>query len=106
MPGDHGFDPRPHMVRVDFFTDDGRMKWKYTEAVSFEGLWDFMQPVQALAVAWARHGRLHTGYLAVCLEPYHRFSYPVMLNDQQRNDLLHQAGKLYHFNTTEPARRT
>lgn len=99
-----GFIDKPEMVRVDFFSAD-TFKWKYTEAVDFNGLWDFMMPEQAFALAWARHGRFQEYFIAVCLEPYHRLSYPVMLNSLQRNVLLQQAGRNYHFNTAEPKRK-
>jgi len=66
------------MVRVGFFRESG--KWYSTEAVSMEGHYKIQGPKEALAAALQKHlnGR-HSGMTAVCLEPYHEFSYPVIV---------------------------
>ncbi len=68
------------MVRVDFFTPTG--KWKYTESVRWIG-WDTPLIHDAFKESLREHFKDFPNRLsdldAVCLEPYHRYSHPVML---------------------------
>lgn len=74
------YSERPGNVRVDFFKASG--KWYTTEAVDMEPFYE-MGPVEGLQQALRVHlsdGRLRD-MTAVCLEPYSRHSYPVMIKD-------------------------
>lgn len=75
------------MVRVDFFKPTG--EYYTTEAVDMSGLYDEPGgPPIALASALMSHagGRL-LGMTAVCLMPYHKDSYPVMvLHEHKKGD--------------------
>lgn len=83
-----GYSEDSSQVRADFFTHDTRIKWKYTEAVSMAGLYDIVLPHEAVALAWARHGRLLLEYMIVVLNPYHVNGYPIILTPKQRHLLL------------------
>lgn len=68
-----------YMCRVDFFKPSGQ--WYCTEAVSFQGgLYDEALIHDAFDKALKRHlqGRL-SGMTAVCLDPYHANSHPLMV---------------------------
>lgn len=75
------YSDNPGMVRVDFFKPRG--KWYMTEAHDMSEEWYTGTPADALAKVLSasrpespdfwRH------FTVVCLEPYHRFEYPVMI---------------------------
>jgi hypothetical protein len=72
----------PRMVRVDFFKTNafGRpTKWYLTEAVEFTP-YDGVLIHDAFTQSLERHleGRLR-GMVAVCLEPYHEHSHPIVV---------------------------
>lgn len=77
----------PHMVRVDFFKETG--KWYTTEAIAMTGEWKggpHSQLHDMFAKALIKH-LTHDGHgsvrlddmIAVCLEPYHEHSHPLMM---------------------------
>lgn len=76
----------PESVRVDFFRPSG--KWYTTEAVLFVGGWK-SSPDNLIHDAFARSLRKHfvddpdrlQGMIAICLEPYHEHSHPIMLKE-------------------------
>ena len=84
----HGFDPRPYMVRADYFTDDLRMKWKYTEALDMSEVHAVSFVHTAVAVAWKAMWPRMQNLVIVVLEPYHYQGYPVILTPLQRDDLV------------------
>lgn len=87
-----GYSDDPSMVRVDFFKPSG--KWYCTEAVKWTGKYfgkyekgieireDVQLPLDAFATSLCNHldNRL-SEMTAICLEPYHEFSYPLMLKN-------------------------
>lgn len=78
-----GYSEDDSMVRVDFFKTSG--KWYTREAVKWTGgykdVWIFDAFKQSLRDHFKDSpGRLE-GMTAVCLEPYHEHSHPLMLKD-------------------------
>lgn len=68
----------PGNVRVDFFKASG--KWYMTEDVDMSEFWDFgAYPGGAVEAALELKGRNLKHFTRVVLEPYHRYSYPVIL---------------------------
>jgi len=67
----------PAHVRVDFFKEYG--KWGYTEMVDMTGYYDDGLTADLVKAAVLKHldGRLK-GMIAVCLDPYCKYSFPVM----------------------------
>lgn len=87
-----GYTTDDSMVRVDFFKPSG--KWYYTEAVEWTGsfygttvdgrasLQEVQNPVDAFKQSLRDHLRNRFQEMtAVCLEPYHEFSFPLMIKD-------------------------
>lgn len=72
------YSSNPGSVRVDFFKESG--KWYATEAVDMGPYYnmDFLHDAFARALWTHLEGRLD-GMLAVCLQPYHKHSHPIML---------------------------
>lgn len=76
----------PESVRVDFFRPSG--KWCDTEAVIFVGPWAATTD-NLIHDAFRRSLQAHfkdnptrmQGMIAVCLEPYHEHSHPIMLKE-------------------------
>lgn len=74
----------PSSCRVDFFKESG--KWYTTEAVKFVGAWAGSTD-NLIHDAFRRSLREHfkdrpdrlQGMTAVCLEPYHEHSHPLMV---------------------------
>ena len=68
----------PFMCRVDFFRASG--KWYTTEAIDMIKVWGESDMIDAVhkAIVFHTNGRLN-GMTAVCLEPYHEHSHPVMV---------------------------
>ena len=74
----------PASCRVDFFKPSG--KWYTTEAVKFVGEWK-AGPDNLIHDAFKRSLREHFrdnpdrlfDMVAVCLEPYHEYSHPLMV---------------------------
>jgi len=66
------------IVRVDFFRPGG--KWYESVAVKWTGGYDNVDMKEAFikSLKDTLHGRL-SGMTAVCLEPCHRYSHPIML---------------------------
>ena len=73
------------MVRVDFFKESG--KWYTTEAVKWTGVYTHISIHDAFLISLRNHfsspnkgpnTRLQ-GMTAVCLEPYHEHSHPLMI---------------------------
>lgn len=85
---DFGFDPRPYMVRADFFTDDPRMKWKYTKALDMSEVYYLSFVHAAVSMAWKAMRPRMQSLVIVVLEPYHHQSCPVMLTPAQRDALV------------------
>lgn len=73
----------PCMCRVDFFKPSG--KWYDSVAVSFEGLYDTPLIHDAFREALERAKLMRRGFRAVCLEPYHQHSHPIMLTIPEEN---------------------
>lgn len=67
----------PARVRVDFFKESG--KWHATEEMH----WDYYESLDIhdafLHCLIAQFNGLYAGMTAVCLEPYHIFSHPLMI---------------------------
>jgi hypothetical protein len=81
-----GYTEKDSSVRIDRFKDGG--KWYDTFAVDMEPFWDSLTPVDGVRYAIAAHPDwsaeyvqdcLDRGFTFVCLEPYHKYAYPVML---------------------------
>ena len=82
-----GYSTNDRMVRVDFFKDSG--KWYATEAL----LWDRYEThkvknlkveVEAIHDTFKRclrkqYPNRYRGMIALCLEPYHEYSHPLMI---------------------------
>ena len=89
-----GYTEDHSMVRVDFFGKSG--KWYCTEAVKWTGAYygttshglatsdEIQTPHDAFVTSLKNHlgDRLHS-MIAVCLEPYHEFSYPLMVKGSE-----------------------
>ena len=60
------YSDKSESVRVDFFKESG--KWGYTEAVIWTG-----------SYRYDKGNVRHRGMTAVCLEPYHEHSHPIMM---------------------------
>lgn len=81
-----GYSEEDSAVRVDFFKPSG--KWYCTEAVKFIGEWKASSD-NLIHDAFKRSLREHfkdepgrlSDMVAVCLEPYHEYSHPLMLKD-------------------------
>lgn len=78
-----GYSENDWMVRVDFFKPSG--KWYTTEAVDMSRWHDHPDMLYAFAKSICDHLRcLETKdyrlseMVAVCIEPYHKYSYPLM----------------------------
>ena len=71
----------PAMCRVDFFKESG--KWYTTEAINFDGCdWENDHGAEALRKALRKQiGTRLSGMNAVCLDPYIKHSYPVMIRN-------------------------
>lgn len=87
-----GYTEDDRMVRVDFFKTGG--KWYCTEAVEWTGSFygttvhgmatsdQIQHPVDAFKTSLRNHlGDRFQEMTAVCLEPYHEFSFPLMIKD-------------------------
>lgn len=77
----------PSMVRVDFFKETG--KWYTTEAIKWDTYRTDMENFEMLPEILARCINQQIGdrlneMVAVCLEPYHEHSYPVMIFPRDR----------------------
>lgn len=86
------YSDNPAMVRVDFFKPSG--KWYCTEAVKWTGAYygsnidgqTFSSECQPIYDAFAQSLRDHlekrlSDMTAICLEPYHQFTHPLMIKD-------------------------
>lgn len=78
-----GYSEQEDVVRVDFFRDTG--KWYTTEAVRWCGGYSKESGImEAFRTSLRQHllqpsGKLRlAGMFAVCLEPYHELSHPLM----------------------------
>lgn len=71
------YSENPGMVQVDFFKASG--KWYMTEALDMTEYWDAPSPIHGVEYALEKAGRNLRHFTIVCLEPYHRNAYPVML---------------------------
>ncbi len=70
------------MVRVDFFkvNDAGGFKWAHTEAMEWVDYnSDDIKLTFHESIRKIRHPLRLAGLVAVCLEPYHQHSHPVMI---------------------------
>jgi len=83
------YSENPGMVRFDRFKESG--KWYDSYAVDMTEFWDTITPHDGLESAIAADPRfgeayvfswLNQGGYIVCLEPSHRYSYPVMLKSK------------------------
>lgn len=87
----------PFMVRVDFFKPSG--KWYTTEAVKWLS-YDNISIIKAFAKSLKNHlkkpeglqpsnGELRlSGMIAICLNPYHEYSTPAMLEVDKIENIL------------------
>lgn len=75
-----GYTTNDSMVRVDFFKESG--KWYTTEAVAWTGPFEG-DSIDAFKQSLRDHFKDEPHRLstmdAVCLEPYHELSFPIML---------------------------
>jgi hypothetical protein len=95
-----GFTTDERMVRVDFFKSSG--KWYTTEAVKWTGEYDKGLIHREFARSLRDHlskdfpavGDVGTprlsGMLAVCLEPYHQHTHPIMLHVDEIDAILYE----------------
>jgi len=65
------------VCRVDFFKPSG--KWYTTEAIVFDGDWHEELFSKFRRVLTQQLGNTYSGMTAVCLEPYSRYSHPIMV---------------------------
>ena len=80
------YSENPTSCRVDFFKESG--KWYTTEAVVFNEDWK-SGPDNLIHDCFRRALQEHfkdqpdrlKGMIAICLEPYHEYSHPLMLRD-------------------------
>lgn len=72
-----GFTTKEGMVRVDRFKERG--KWYDTHEVDMSKHYNADSIHDALEECLRRDGVSLDGFVFVCLEPYHKFSHPVML---------------------------
>ena len=101
-----GYDRDESMVRVDFFKPSG--KWYSTEAIKWI-TWNGAERLdhgphmlihdafrEALSKDLQASKLMQDGMFAVCLDPYHEFSFPIILwsLDQVKNAEL-ATGKVY-----------
>jgi len=76
----------PEMVRVDFFNERG--KWKYTVAMKWDRytsladdlVYEDIQDTFKRCLREQFPDRF-IGLTAICLEPYHKNTYPLMVRD-------------------------
>ena len=70
----------PASVRVDFFKPSG--KWYATEAITWTGGGTGVLIHDAFRKSLEDSiGDKYTGLDAVCLEPYHEYSHPIMIKN-------------------------
>ena len=70
----------PAMIRVDFFKPSG--KWYTTEAIRWTGSWESGSVIDEFSKSLHDHlGQRMSEMTAVCLEPYSKFSFPLMIKD-------------------------
>jgi hypothetical protein len=86
------------MVRVDFFKENG--KWYTTEAVRWIGEYNFGLPEYEFAFSLENHlfkdGKYRLSDMtAVCLQPYHHNSFPLMMKVSDINMYLEKRIKYY-----------
>lgn len=75
----------PNECRVDFFKEHG--KWYATEMVKFNSINYRNHPMYAFAFALQFHfenGIRYEGMIAICLEPYVEFQFPLMLRVSEK----------------------
>jgi hypothetical protein len=82
------YSDNPNSVRVDFFKPSG--KWYTTEAVKWTGMWRgedqlihdaFKQSLRDHFLDDGKPTNRLNGMTAVCLDPYHELSHPLMINN-------------------------
>jgi hypothetical protein len=80
-----GFTANENMVRVDFFKPSGKwytteeMNWdKYISGSNIDGNYEHIIDTFKRCVAEQFQGYFN-GMRAVCLEPYHEYSHPLMI---------------------------
>ncbi len=82
-----GYSSDDDMVRVDFFRSTG--KWYTTEGVKWTGEYSLGKNKQLIHAAFAQSLRDHfkdrpdrlSSMNAICLEPYHEASHPIMIKN-------------------------
>jgi len=67
----------PEMVRVDFFKPIG--KWYATESIRFIRYKGLIQDAFRDSLDIHLENKRYNGMTAVCLNPYHEHSYPLMI---------------------------
>ena len=79
-----GYSSDSRMVRVDFFKPSGT--WQATEAIEWTGGWEDRVPIHDAFMSSLRHhfeskrgAKTFAEFDAICLEPYHHLSHPIML---------------------------
>ena len=74
---DYGFSTDPEMVRVDIFKPSG--KWYTTIALKWIGYKDVLIHEAFESSMKIQHPNNWDGMTAVCLDPYHEHSHPLMI---------------------------
>ena len=80
-----GYSERDSVVRVDLFKESG--KWAYTIALDMNAWYDHPKgPKEAVREALKAHkhwGSSYVYYTVVCLEPFHKTSFPVLFEGSE-----------------------
>ena len=83
-----GFTTKQGMVRVDFFKPSG--KWYTTEEMHWDRYYSYGNNEDSVFESThdtfkrclrEQIGDQYKGMIAICLEPYHEHSYPLMVTD-------------------------
>lgn len=71
------YSENPAHCRVDIFKPSG--KWYMTITLDLTGLYEHNDIHEAIKMAGGPKLELDLGWTAVCLDPYHQHSHPIML---------------------------
>ena len=74
---DYGFSINPEQVRIDIFKPSG--KWYTTIALQWNGYKDILIHTAFEQSMDEQYTGLWSGMTAVCLNPYHEHSHPLMI---------------------------
>ena len=76
---DYGFSTDVEQVRVDVFRPSG--KWSATVALRFDTYKDELIHDVLERCMREQYPEYASGYILVCLDPYHEHSHPLMIKD-------------------------